>query len=577
MSLGGSPTGSPVVSAINRATAAGVIVVIAAGNDGTDNPDPFAEVANNAAASRGLVIIAGSVQPNNARTPGGDVISTFSDRAGDGAAHYLAAVGEQVRAPDNNNVGYIWSGTSFAAPQISGAIALLAQAFPNLTGAQIVAILFQSARDAGATGVDATYGQGVLDLTRAFQPLGATSVAGTRAPVSLAANAMLSAPMGDAQQGPLGAVILDGFQRAFAIDLARTINRGSPTRDLVGALQSRQRNYVVGVGGSTDVALTIAPARGGALIQRTMLSSAQAEQARVLAGIVTQRLGSHASFAIGFAETGETLTARLTGRGDPAFLVARDPVQTMGFDSNVHGSSAMRQQFGGWGLTAAIESGDALSRDVEALPAIRDRYRRYGYDKASLTLDRRFGALNAALTGTRLAERDTLLGARFSDGLGGTHGTSWFLDAAARMDAGGGWSAGGSLRKGWSIASVRGGLQGSGTIHTDAYAADLGKDGVFGAHDSFGLRMAQPLRVSRGGIDLRLPTGYDYASGAVTDWSTRTLNLAPTGHELDWEVRYAVPLWFGDLQTNLFYRRNPGNFATLPDDKGLAARWSMPF
>ncbi|MDQ2879537.1 MAG: S8 family serine peptidase, partial [Pseudomonadota bacterium] len=40
MSLGGSPTGSPVVSAINRATAAGVIVVIAAGNDGTDNPDP---------------------------------------------------------------------------------------------------------------------------------------------------------------------------------------------------------------------------------------------------------------------------------------------------------------------------------------------------------------------------------------------------------------------------------------------------------------------------------------------------------------------------------------------------------
>ncbi|MFX6119076.1 S8 family serine peptidase, partial [Acinetobacter baumannii] len=81
----------------------------------------------------------------------------------------------------------------FSAPQISGAVALLAQAFPTLTGAQIVSILYQSARDAGAPGVDSTYGNGILDLTRAFQPLGAASLSSTRAPVSLVANGTLSA------------------------------------------------------------------------------------------------------------------------------------------------------------------------------------------------------------------------------------------------------------------------------------------------------------------------------------------------------------------------------------------------
>ena len=172
ISLGGSGAGTSVVNAIDRATATGIIVIIAAGNDGTANPDPFAEVANTAQA-RGLVIIAGSVGANNSRTPGADILSSFSDKAGNGAAHYLTAVGESVRAPDNNNAAFLWTGTSFAAPQIAGAVALLAQAFPNLTGAQIVSILFASARDAGATGVDAVYGQGVLDLTKAFSPLGA--------------------------------------------------------------------------------------------------------------------------------------------------------------------------------------------------------------------------------------------------------------------------------------------------------------------------------------------------------------------------------------------------------------------
>ncbi|RYD87345.1 MAG: peptidase S8, partial [Sphingomonadales bacterium] len=206
ISLGGDPPNANLIAALDRATAAGVVIIISAGNDGPGaaNPDPFTSPATDPAVSRGLIIIAGSVGDD-------DTISSFSNRAGSSAQVFLAAVGERVRAPDQNDTPFFWSGTSFSAPQIAGAVALLAQAFPNLTGTQIVQLLLTTARDAGATGADPVYGRGILDLTRAFQPVGATSLAGSRAPTSANFNAALSAPMGDAGQGPLGVVVLDGF------------------------------------------------------------------------------------------------------------------------------------------------------------------------------------------------------------------------------------------------------------------------------------------------------------------------------------------------------------------------------
>ena len=565
ISLGGSDMPQSLKDAVGRATAAGLVVVIAAGNDGSTNPDPFTNVASEA-QGRNQVIIAGSVGA-------GDGISSFSDRAGTGAAHFLTAVGESVRAPDQTDTAALWSGTSFAAPQISGAVALLAQAFPNLTGAQIVDILFKSARDAGAPGVDAVYGNGVLDLTRAFQPLGTTSVAGSKSVVSTTSNATLSAPMGDATQGELGAVILDGYSRAFAIDLAKTIARRSPDRSLGSALQSRFRNVALAQGGMT-VSMTLAPrSNGDVALDRTALSTADATGARAIAGMVTQKLGSTLSFGVGFAQGSGALGAQLSGQSEPAFLIAN--TGSMGFDSTTRASSAIRRSLGGFGFTAGLETGDVLTqRDGEL--RLRDRWQRSSYTRTSLTVDRRFGALATMLSATRMDERDTVLGARFDAALGATRAATWFVDTKARFDAGRGWSVGGSMRQGWTRAAVRGGLAGDGLVRTTAFAADIGKDGVFG-HDSLGLRIAQPLRVARGGVDLRLPTYFDYASDTVTDWTTQRLNLAPQGRELDVELRYALPAFGGGLDTNLFFRRDPGNIAALPDDHGMAVRYSLGF
>ena len=568
MSLGGTDMPASLTAAIGRATAAGIVVVIAAGNDGSANPDPFTNVAGDPTNGRNQVIIAGSVGS-------ADGISTFSDRAGNQAAHFLTAVGERVRAPDQNNTAFLWSGTSFAAPQISGAVALLAQAFPNLTGAQIVDLLFRTARDVGDPGIDAIYGNGVIDLTKAFQPVGQTSVAGSTTAVSLTSNATLSAPMGDAmvRGGQLGAVILDGYNRAFAIDLARTIQRGSPTPTLGGALQTRQRNVAMAQGGLA-ISMTLAPRGNGAVaLGRSMLSSGEAQGARAIAGMVTQRLGTRTAFAMGFSQGTGTLTAQLAGQAEPAFLVASDGA--LGFDSRAGTSSAIRQEVRGVGLTTAIETGDIVSRRDPLLAGLSG-YRRSGYDRFTLALDKRFGGLATSLTAARLAEHDTLLGARFDGALGNAAATSWFVDARARWAMGGGWSLGGSMRQGWTAAALRNGFAGSGRLRTSAFAADIGKDGVFGG-DTIGLRVSQPLRVTGGGVDYLLPTNYDYATGLVSDWTRQRLNLSPTGSELDIEARYARPLFAGGLETNLFWRRDPGNIAAFAPDYGMAMRYSLGF
>jgi len=558
MSLGGAEMPRDLVAAIGRATAAGIVVVIAAGNDGTAEPDAFTAVAANAAVARGQVVIAGSVGA-------GDGISSFSDRAGSQANWFLTAVGERVRAPDETGTPLLWSGTSFAAPQIAGAVALLAQAFPNLSGAQIVELLYTTARDAGAPGADPIYGRGVLDLTRAFQPVGGTVVAGAGTAVSTVANGTLSAPMGDAAAGTMGAVVLDGYSRAFAINLAANLAKAPARRLLAPALATPGRQLAFAAG-DTAIAVTLA-ARGtlaDIATDRLRLSPADATAARAVAASVIRRLG-RSQLAMGIAEGADSLGVRMAGRTRPAFLIGTG----QGLEARPSGASAWRQQLGRWGLTGGVESGDVYT------PRGTRDWRRSAYSRASLALDRRLGPLATTLGVSRLAEASTVLGARLGSGLGAPAAASWFVDAGGRLDLAG-WTLGAEWRRGRTGLSTHGGIEGGGRLLTESWAVDLGRDRVFGA-DSLGLRLARPLRVLSGGLDLTLPTGWSYADAAVTAWTPQRLTLAPTGRELDMEARYARPLAGGWLQANLYWRRDPGNVAASPDDRGIALRYGLGF
>lgn len=564
ISLGGEAPDATLRAAISRATSAGLVIVIAAGNDGTANPDALANVALDPIA-RNQIVIAGSIDSDH-------LISTFSNRAGSAASVYITALGEDVRSIDQNGTATLWTGTSFSTPHVSGAIALLAQAFPNLTGAQIVQLLLDSADDLGAAGTDSVYGRGALDIGKAFAPQGPTGLAGTGAQVSMSlANATLSTAMGDAAQSGMGAVILDGYSRAYAVDLARSIRYASPTGPLNAALAQPVRS-VSGSAGAMTIALSIVPGPLGATMSPLSLTESEAVQARTAAGLVASKLTRDSSMAFGFSQEGRTLAATLAGASQPAFLVARDASGATGFERRAGDAFAFRQQMGKLGLTLSAERGQAL---LPGQMAWQPHWQGYGYTSMTFGADRQVGRLRLAGSVTQMAEDRTVLGAELGPAFGSGHGTSWFIDARADWDLGSGWALGGAWRQGWTLVGAGGALMHGEALASNAFAFDVAKAGLFGG-DQLAFRVSQPLRIAGGGLDLRLPTSYDYFTGQV-GYSDARLNLTPAGRELDMEAVWSALLLGGRFDANLFWRRDPGNFASLPDDKGAAVRWSLGF
>ncbi|MEZ5540964.1 MAG: Calx-beta domain-containing protein [Pseudomonadota bacterium] len=148
---------------IQTLRAAGIAVVFSSGNTG---PAPATSIspANNPG---GYAV--GSVNANRE-------ISGFSGRgpATCDATIYpeLVAPGEALFTANPVAGGQPWiapvSGTSFAAPHVTGAMAVLLSAFPDTAVDDLETALLQSAVDLGVGGPDADYGYGLLDVQAAY-------------------------------------------------------------------------------------------------------------------------------------------------------------------------------------------------------------------------------------------------------------------------------------------------------------------------------------------------------------------------------------------------------------------------
>lgn len=580
LSLGGDPPSTLVKAAVSKAATAGVLIVVAAGNDGTANPDAFG--AGIDAAGSGAVIIAGSVDKDG-------VISSFSDRAGNQPTDFLTARGEDVCCEykngqiyiDSQGYEYLLSGTSFATPQIAGAAALLAQAFPNLTGKQIADILLRSAFDAGAAGTDPIYGRGILDIAKAFQPIGTTTLAGTSTSMALADTSGVTSPaMGDAvARASIKTVVLDQYSRAFGVELAPTLRAAMVSRPLHSSVAGLQRQ----VSASSDkaaIAFTIDD-RGEAgqlpQVAELRLGREDAEQARVLAGQVALQLAPNTKVAFGFAESSDGLAAELQGGDRPAFMVAGDAVGDAGLYRSTNASFAVRRQLGGWGVTLSGDSGKTWSSaPVQRAALMHGQQDRHNVSDLDLALDRRFGNWQASLAMDWMHEDGTMLGAEFHPAFGLLGADTLFLDGSLGWEFADRWRFGAAVRNAWTIARG-GGLVASGSrLMSRAWSVDLARTGVFAAGDSLAVRVSQPLRVESGALNLNLPVGYSYETLTPT-YAIHPLALTPQGRELDAEIAWQGPLLLGNAAASLFVRKDPGHYAGLPVDKGVALRWAKAF
>ncbi|MEO9490288.1 MAG: S8 family serine peptidase, partial [Marinomonas sp.] len=577
-----------------------VVVVVAAGNGGDgsepgidpDQPDPFA--TSILQAGNGNVIIVGSVDENGN-------VSDFSNRAGDQASSVILARGEAVCCvyddgelfiTEENGQRFVtlFSGTSFSAPQVAGAVALLAQAFPNLTAAEIVEILLDSARDIGAAGDDAIAGVGIMDLAAAFAPSGATTVAGTGNVLRIADDALIgSSAMGDAPGAQtLSTIVLDRYKRAYNYNLSGQLRSANVAPKLRGAVEQSGRSLAAG-SDAVSMAFRVdngPRAAGLNWSSELQLSSDDARLSQVLAGRVAAKIAPDLELGIAYREGASGLVAQLQGHSRPAFRLAGTASGDDGFFQGSIMSLALRRKMGDWGLSVSAESGDAWLGNYRRADGFIQREReKRPTQSVGFALDRKFGSSEAVLGLTWLNESDTVLGAHLHEAIGGNGANTAFIDASFVQRIQGNWQIGADLRQGMTMARSSG-LVGSGSrIMSQAFSLDVSRTGTLTAGDMLGVRVSQPLRVMSGGLNLELPTAYDYASDSPI-FSNQRVNLTPQGREMMGEITWRGPLMFGAASgvhvsgrggASLFYRHNPGHFADQPADVGAMVSFSADF
>lgn len=181
MSVGVSADPTQVLfNAIKRATDQGVVVITALGNYFDGRPDNqktiqlFPRAYGGDAVFQRRLVLAGA--SNSSGT-----IGFFSPRAGARSNAFLLAPGANMLVPGGggsrsiilapgNTTSYLRdSGTSFAAPHIAGALALIMSSDPSLDAVAALDLLYVNAVDIGVQGEDAINGVGRIDLRPIFQ------------------------------------------------------------------------------------------------------------------------------------------------------------------------------------------------------------------------------------------------------------------------------------------------------------------------------------------------------------------------------------------------------------------------
>jgi serine protease AprX len=145
--------------------AAGVSVVFSAGNSGA-NPSTSMSPANYPESfSVGATDFYSAIATFSARGPSTCDETTYPNVTAPGFDILAADLTYGGVFPDS--YAYV-DGTSYAAPHVGGAMALLRQAFPSATPDNLEAALYKTARDRGAAGADATFGFGIIDVAAAY-------------------------------------------------------------------------------------------------------------------------------------------------------------------------------------------------------------------------------------------------------------------------------------------------------------------------------------------------------------------------------------------------------------------------
>ena len=591
--------------------------VLAAGNDGVTQTQ---DVEWGSAQGTNFLVV-GSVAPDGN-------ISTFSNRPGEACLlvngscnggdylknNFVVAPGELLLVSDGQGGTVRRTGTSFAAPLVSGAIALLHDRWPWLANnpETSIEIIKRSAQDLGEEGVDGVYGHGLLDITASQSPLDFGSNLRffeerngsyvEHSAASLQAAGIQSTWETDEVHFVLYEYVGTSV-RDFAVPLSSLVSGSMTTyygaqqqyqnfltqglTDFISGGNSGSGNDSGGLLGFTDVAQYTTPDRGG-----WQMSIAAASPAAYLTG-----------------ETGDVPHSAIR---------AAAPGSKLGFTAG-HGYGAMAlTSEGGFGLSTdyatdggvnpllALASGGSFfatdyslskatkvslgytSRDEAAIdnPVYRDTSRlallgRENYKAGAMNLRVTHQAsknVSLSVNYTRLREDNALLAVQGENGLlrDGSNSETLTFSGTAQLPEKITVSASATAGRTKTAGSDQILSTSNGGVMTSAFALTATKNSVLGSRDRLRLSVSQPMHIERGELQLASAEIVDRATGEIGTVN-RSFGIDQNKRLITGEMIYAAPLAGDAGEVSFFGRATMGDETDERSGIVAGARLSLQF
>lgn len=511
-----------------------------------------------------------------------NTILAFSNRCGVAADWCMVAPAVDIFTTTTNNQYAIVTGTSYAAPQVSGAIAILRQEFPNLTAAEIVDRLFDTATDLGTAGVDAIYGHGLLNLARASMPLGFTGIATTgniNGPKASFADSSLrfSSAFGIAAANFMDdkhVLFLDRQNAAFVTGARNLVNVRADdfsAEDAFYRFDRPEARSSLKIGENMSASFIIDRSND----RTSRFTGSRPKDPTDTSGdvrdmSVTQKFSDTLStsmhyrdadnMALGFSEGDRPRFERAIdkrGLENPYAAFAGEGYATV---LKTEGLGGTLRVAGFFGHDEADEDATNFGSLAEATYSLADKS-------------------EATISVGSLFEDNRVLGSRgegaFTFGKGTSTiysgvGTKLSLDSKTTLHAAG---YAGFTDPSLSSNSL---IKDASAIITSSFNAGVERSSVMKKDDSFGFSVSQPLRVESGSLGFALPVLLDAGNNSLI-MSGFTQDLAANGREMDMEVNYAYPLGEdGRVSAGALYRHDAGHKSGNQDTMGVL-RWAKQF
>ena len=459
-------------------------------------------------------------------------ITHFSNRCGIAADWCLAAPGEEFRAayygPDRDGrpgvrgSAYI-AGTSFAAPIVSGGLAVMKQLFRDqLPNTALVTRLFATADKGGKFADREIYGQGMMDLGAATTPVGVTGIALGNTVGSPGINLQTT-------NLRLGGALGDGLGRSLASqEIAAFDSLGAP-------FWFKLSNFT----GAT---------RGPSSLVRLRELTAQSPITRRTAGRLTTftptRAGGSIEQDLGYGMLRFGYRERPAGANGGHFTLA-DNATTLTFTGSNGMSFSTFTASGFAGRTPT--SGVALTwRPFDVPVGFRAGW---------------------------LAEQATLLGTMATGAFGQLSADAAVTGLETSFEIGR-WRLAADAEIGKAHPQVRGGIiTRMSSLTTSAFAFNATRRLANGG--LIRITLSQPLRVEGGRATLSVPIGRT-KDGAVLRQAV-SADVAPSGRQIDVSAQWYYPLVNGELRFDAAWMHNPGHNANAAPAVRLLAGWRFEF